>query len=87
MNMQTIDPKRFRSVMGTFPTGVAVVATKWNGKPFRRDGELADIGVAGALACSFSAPTKSARQERQFGNADCSRSTFRLTPNVLLSFA
>jgi flavin reductase (DIM6/NTAB) family NADH-FMN oxidoreductase RutF len=34
MNMRTIDPKRFRSVMGTFPTGVAVVATKWNGELF-----------------------------------------------------
>ena len=29
-----IDPKRFRSLMGTFATGVAVVATKWNGELF-----------------------------------------------------
>jgi 3-hydroxy-9,10-secoandrosta-1,3,5(10)-triene-9,17-dione monooxygenase reductase component len=34
MNMQTIDPKRFRSVMGTFPTGVAVITTAWNGALF-----------------------------------------------------
>ena len=27
-----IDPKRFRSVMGTLPTGVAVIATAWNGR-------------------------------------------------------
>jgi len=32
--MQTIDPKRFRSVMGTFPTGVAVITTTWNGELF-----------------------------------------------------
>jgi 3-hydroxy-9,10-secoandrosta-1,3,5(10)-triene-9,17-dione monooxygenase reductase component len=29
-----IDPKRFRSVMGTFATGVAVIATEWNGELF-----------------------------------------------------
>ena len=29
-----IDPKRFRSVMGTFPTGVAVIATEWEGALF-----------------------------------------------------
>ena len=29
-----IDPKRFRSVMGAFPTGVAVIATEWNGELF-----------------------------------------------------
>jgi 3-hydroxy-9,10-secoandrosta-1,3,5(10)-triene-9,17-dione monooxygenase reductase component len=29
-----IDPKRFRSVMGTFATGVAVVATEWRGELF-----------------------------------------------------
>jgi 3-hydroxy-9,10-secoandrosta-1,3,5(10)-triene-9,17-dione monooxygenase reductase component len=34
MNMQTIDPKRFRSAMGTFPTGVAVITTAWNGELF-----------------------------------------------------
>ena len=39
MNMQTdrgaaIDPKRFRSVMGAFATGVAVVATEWEGELF-----------------------------------------------------
>jgi 3-hydroxy-9,10-secoandrosta-1,3,5(10)-triene-9,17-dione monooxygenase reductase component len=34
MNMQAIDPKRFRSVMGTFPTGVAVITTAWNGALF-----------------------------------------------------
>jgi len=34
MNMRTIDPKRFRSVMGTFPTGVAIVTTEWNGELF-----------------------------------------------------
>jgi flavin reductase (DIM6/NTAB) family NADH-FMN oxidoreductase RutF len=34
MNTQTIDPKRFRSVMGTFPTGVAVITTAWNGELF-----------------------------------------------------
>jgi 3-hydroxy-9,10-secoandrosta-1,3,5(10)-triene-9,17-dione monooxygenase reductase component len=34
MNMQTIDAKRFRSVMGTFPTGVAVITTTWNGELF-----------------------------------------------------
>src|SRR5215471_16856469 len=32
--MQTIDPKRFRSVMGAFPTGVAIVATEWKGELF-----------------------------------------------------
>jgi 3-hydroxy-9,10-secoandrosta-1,3,5(10)-triene-9,17-dione monooxygenase reductase component len=30
----TIDPKRFRSVMGAFATGVAVVATEWDGELF-----------------------------------------------------
>jgi len=34
MNMQTIDPQRFRSVMGAFPTGVAVIATEWQGDLF-----------------------------------------------------
>jgi 3-hydroxy-9,10-secoandrosta-1,3,5(10)-triene-9,17-dione monooxygenase reductase component len=29
-----IDSARFRSVMGTFPTGVAVIATEWNGELF-----------------------------------------------------
>lgn len=29
-----IDSKRFRSVMGAFATGVAVVATEWNGELF-----------------------------------------------------
>jgi flavin reductase (DIM6/NTAB) family NADH-FMN oxidoreductase RutF len=29
-----IDPKRFRSVMGAFPTGVAVIATEWDGELF-----------------------------------------------------
>lgn len=35
--MQTIsaiDPRRFRSAMGTFATGVAVVATEWRGELF-----------------------------------------------------
>jgi flavin reductase (DIM6/NTAB) family NADH-FMN oxidoreductase RutF len=34
MNMQTIDPKRFRSAMGAFPTGVAIIATEWQGELF-----------------------------------------------------
>ena len=34
MNMRTIDPTRFRSVMGAFPTGVAIVATEWENKLF-----------------------------------------------------
>lgn len=34
MNMRTIDPKRFRSVMGAFPTGVAIIATEWQGELF-----------------------------------------------------
>ena len=34
MNMQTIDPRHFRSVMGAFPTGVAIVATEWKGELF-----------------------------------------------------
>jgi 3-hydroxy-9,10-secoandrosta-1,3,5(10)-triene-9,17-dione monooxygenase reductase component len=34
MNLQTIDPKRFRSVMGAFPTGVAIVMTEWEGELF-----------------------------------------------------
>ena len=34
MNMQTIDPERFRSVMGAYPTGVAVIATEWEGELF-----------------------------------------------------
>ncbi|HEY9455578.1 MAG TPA: flavin reductase family protein [Bradyrhizobium sp.] len=34
MNMQAIDPKRFRSVMGAFPTGVAVIATECEGELF-----------------------------------------------------
>src|SRR5271154_4046397 len=29
-----IDPKRFRSVMGAFATGVAVITTGWNGELF-----------------------------------------------------
>ena len=32
--MRTIDSKRFRSVMGAFPTGVAVIATEWGGELF-----------------------------------------------------
>src|SRR5215471_19974208 len=32
--MQTIDPNRFRSVMGAFPTGVAIIATEWQGQLF-----------------------------------------------------
>lgn len=34
MNKQAIDPKRFRSVMGTFPTGVAIIATECEGDLF-----------------------------------------------------
>jgi len=34
MTMQAIDAKRFRSVMGTFATGVAIVATEWRGELF-----------------------------------------------------
>jgi 3-hydroxy-9,10-secoandrosta-1,3,5(10)-triene-9,17-dione monooxygenase reductase component len=34
MHGAAIDPKRFRSVMGTFPTGVAVIGTAWDGKLF-----------------------------------------------------
>ncbi|MBR0693732.1 flavin reductase family protein [Bradyrhizobium lablabi] len=34
MRDASIDPKRFRSVMGTFPTGVAVIATEWDGELF-----------------------------------------------------
>src|SRR5262249_23532495 len=34
MNGAAIDPKRFRSVMGTFATGVAIVATDWEGELF-----------------------------------------------------
>ncbi|MFZ1968261.1 MAG: flavin reductase family protein [Bradyrhizobium sp.] len=30
----TIDPMRFRSVMGAFATGVAVITTEWNGELF-----------------------------------------------------
>jgi 3-hydroxy-9,10-secoandrosta-1,3,5(10)-triene-9,17-dione monooxygenase reductase component len=33
-NTATIDPGRFRSVMGAFATGVAVITTKWNGELF-----------------------------------------------------
>ena len=33
-NGADIDPTRFRSVMGAFPTGVAVVATEWSGELF-----------------------------------------------------
>jgi flavin reductase (DIM6/NTAB) family NADH-FMN oxidoreductase RutF len=29
-----IDPKRFRSVMATFPTGVAIIGTAWDGELF-----------------------------------------------------
>lgn len=34
MGAAAIDPKRYRSVMGTFPTGVAVIATEWGGELF-----------------------------------------------------
>jgi 3-hydroxy-9,10-secoandrosta-1,3,5(10)-triene-9,17-dione monooxygenase reductase component len=34
LSSAAIDSKRFRSVMGTFPTGVAVIATEWNGALF-----------------------------------------------------
>jgi 3-hydroxy-9,10-secoandrosta-1,3,5(10)-triene-9,17-dione monooxygenase reductase component len=36
MNKQvsSIDPKRFRSVMGAFATGVAIITTEWNGELF-----------------------------------------------------
>ena len=30
----SIDPKQFRSVMATFATGVAVIATEWSGELF-----------------------------------------------------
>ena len=34
MNMRAIDPDRFRSVMGAFPTGVAIIATEWEHELF-----------------------------------------------------
>jgi 3-hydroxy-9,10-secoandrosta-1,3,5(10)-triene-9,17-dione monooxygenase reductase component len=34
MGGTAIDPKRYRSVMGTFPTGVAIIATEWDGELF-----------------------------------------------------
>ena len=34
MHGVAIDPKRFRSVMGTFPTGVAIIGTAWQGALF-----------------------------------------------------
>jgi 3-hydroxy-9,10-secoandrosta-1,3,5(10)-triene-9,17-dione monooxygenase reductase component len=34
MNMPAIDGKRFRSVMGTLPTGVAIIATECEGELF-----------------------------------------------------
>jgi 3-hydroxy-9,10-secoandrosta-1,3,5(10)-triene-9,17-dione monooxygenase reductase component len=34
MNMQTVDPEHFRSVMGAFPTGVAIIATEWESELF-----------------------------------------------------
>jgi 3-hydroxy-9,10-secoandrosta-1,3,5(10)-triene-9,17-dione monooxygenase reductase component len=34
MNIQDIDPIRFRSVMGAFPTGVAIIATEWERELF-----------------------------------------------------
>ena len=32
--MRGIDPQRYRSVMGAFPTGVAVIATEWQNELF-----------------------------------------------------
>lgn len=34
MHGAAIDPMRFRSLMGAFPTGVAVIATEWQGELF-----------------------------------------------------
>jgi 3-hydroxy-9,10-secoandrosta-1,3,5(10)-triene-9,17-dione monooxygenase reductase component len=34
LHSAAIDPNRFRSVMGGFATGVAVIATEWNGELF-----------------------------------------------------
>jgi len=34
MHGAAIDPKRFRSVMGSFATGVAVIGTEWDGELF-----------------------------------------------------
>jgi 3-hydroxy-9,10-secoandrosta-1,3,5(10)-triene-9,17-dione monooxygenase reductase component len=34
MHGAAIDPERFRSVMGSFPTGVAVIGTEWDGELF-----------------------------------------------------
>jgi 3-hydroxy-9,10-secoandrosta-1,3,5(10)-triene-9,17-dione monooxygenase reductase component len=34
LRYDAIDSKRFRSVMGTLPTGVAIVATEWDGELF-----------------------------------------------------
>lgn len=34
MHGTAIDPTRFRSLMGAFPTGVAVIATEWHGELF-----------------------------------------------------
>lgn len=34
LHVEPIDPKRFRSVMGAFATGVAVITTEWNGEWF-----------------------------------------------------
>lgn len=34
LHRSPIDPKRYRSVMGAFATGVAIVTTEWNGELF-----------------------------------------------------
>jgi len=34
LSSSAIDSKRFRSMMGTFPTGVAIIATEWSGELF-----------------------------------------------------
>ena len=47
-----IDPERFRSVMGAFATGVAVVATEWEGELFGATINSLDLGVARALHAS-----------------------------------
>jgi 3-hydroxy-9,10-secoandrosta-1,3,5(10)-triene-9,17-dione monooxygenase reductase component len=48
-----IDPKQFRSVMGTFATGVAVITTEWSGELFGATiNSLTSVSLEHCMLCT-----------------------------------
>ena len=68
-----IDPKHFSSVMGAFPTGVAITATEWAGKLFGATiNSLTSVSLT--LCMLFVLYQRRQRDgEWQSANADCFR--------------